>query len=216
MKSLILNVLVFVRFRTSRLFKLQYLLESLIAKYSNGKMFSNELREIYKKKYDIHIGHGSYGGCFSTQNIPSGVTFGNYCSIAPNIRIFRANHPKDSFTTHPLLYNPVVGYVSKDMLYRPKLTIGHDVWIGEWVIILPSVNQIGNGAIIGAGAVVAKDVAPYSIVAGNPAKLIRMRFSNDTIKRIEETEWWALKKDELVQKIEYLNGLIDAGEVSNG
>jgi acetyltransferase-like isoleucine patch superfamily enzyme len=66
-----------------------------------------------------------------------------------------------------------MGYVKRDMLDRPKLYIGHDVWIGANVIILPGCYKIGNGAIIGAGSIVTKDVPPYAIVAGNPSRLIK-------------------------------------------
>lgn len=171
-------------------------------------MFSKEIRDIYKRKYNVNIGYGSYGGCFSSKNIPSGVTFGNYCSIAPNIRIFRANHPKNTFTTHPLLYNPIVGYVQRDMLERPTLKIGHDVWVGEWVLILPSVKYIGNGAIIGVGSVVTKDVPAYGIVAGNPAKLIKMRFSEKIICKLENTQWWLWEREELICNIDKLERIV--------
>ena len=133
------------------------------------------MREIYKEEFDIEIGYGSYGGCFNEKNIAGKASFGNYCSVAPSIRVYRANHPKEVFTTHPILYNPKIGYAKEDQLERPMLTVGNDVWIGEWVIILPSVREIGNGSIIGAGSVVTKDVAPYTIVAGNPAKKIKER-----------------------------------------
>ncbi len=172
-----------------------------ITQKQGGDMYSKTLRMVYKKKYGIEIGYGSYGGCFKRENIPSGVKFGNYCSIAPNIRIFRANHPKINFTMHPLLYNPICGYVTEDKLNRPPLTIGHDVWIGEWAIILPSVKHIGNGAIIGAGSVVTKDVEEYSVVAGNPAKHISYRFNSKTINFLEESKWWNMKKVELINNI---------------
>jgi virginiamycin A acetyltransferase len=174
-----------------------------------GQMFSSTLRLIYENKYKIKIGYGTYGGCFSHKNIPAGVTFGNYCSVAPNIRIYRANHPKTSFTTHPILYNPKVGYVQKDALQRPSLTIGNDVWIGELSIILPGVSFIGNGAIIGAGSVVTKNVEPYTIVAGNPAKVIGKRFEDSIINRIESSKWWLLTKSELINNINKFQDLVD-------
>lgn len=156
------------------------------------------LREIFEKEYNIIIGYGSYGGCFNSSNIPSGVCFGNYCSIAEGVKIFRANHPLEVFTSHPIFYNPVMGYVDKDKLYRPVLNIGNDVWIGANAIILPSVNTIGNGAVIGAGAVVTKDVAPYTVVAGNPAKIIKSRFNDRQIEYLEQSRWWEKGMDELV------------------
>ena len=171
-------------------------------------MFSPTLRSFFEKEYGIKVGYGSYGGCFKEKVIPSGVTFGNYCSVAPNIRIFRANHPKENFTSHPILYNPICGYMQDDQLERPELLIGHDVWLGEWSMIMPSVKRIGNGAMIGAGAIVTKDVDPYSIVAGSPAKVIGQRFSQQVIEKLEKTEWWEMEKDVLIQKIPGLTDII--------
>ena len=181
-----------------------------IVQSEGGQMYSASIREVYKKRYGIEIGYGSYGGCFSIENVPRGVTFGNYCSIAKNIRIFRANHPKDTFTSHPLLYNPIAGYVKKDMLDRPPLSIGNDVWVGEFAIILPSVKSIGNGAMIGAGSIVTKDVPPYTVVAGNPAKKIGTRFNEYAIKLLEEQEWWTLNINELIPKIPHLNNMANS------
>jgi len=185
------------------------ILRKYITRKEGGQMYSMTLRSIYKKEYNIDIGYGSYGGCFSFKNIPSGVVFGRYCSIAPEIKIYRANHPKEMFTMHPLLYNPVAGYVKEDMLERPSLKIGHDVWIGEWAIILPSVNVIGNGAVIGAGSIVTKDVLPYTVVAGNPAKVICKRFSDDIIQKLENSKWWEMDKEQLIENICELNRIVD-------
>lgn len=168
-------------------------------KREGGQAFSVSLRKFYLERYGIKIGYGSYGGCFHRSHIPRGTEFGNYCSIAQGVQIFRANHPLEYFTLHPLFYNPVMGYVKKDRLDRPKLYIGHDVWIGANVIILSGCCKVGNGAIIGAGSVITKDVPPYAIVAGNPAKRIRMRFSPDVIEKLEATEWWNQDKNELIK-----------------
>lgn len=179
-----------------------------ILKKEGGQMYSKTLREIFKNKYKIDVGYGSYGGCFNLDNtIPAGVKFGNYCSIAKSIRIFRANHPKGLFTSHPLLYNPVAGYVAKDQLDRPPLSVGHDVWIGEWAVILPNVKTIGNGSIIGAGSIVTKDVEPYTIVAGNPARVLGTRFNSEIQSEFEASKWWELKVDSLIPEIERLNNI---------
>jgi acetyltransferase-like isoleucine patch superfamily enzyme len=211
MKCIIVKILIFICLNVPKSIKIYGYLERIVAKLDGGTMYSVGLREVYKKKYGIIIGYGSYGGCFSTKNVPKDVTFGNYCSIAQNIRIFRANHPATAFTTHPLLYNSVAGYVEKDMLDRLPLTIGHDVWIGEWVTILPSVKKIGNGAIIGAGSVVTKDVPAYTIVAGNPAKAIRMRFSEEIIEKLEATQWWNWDKEELINNMGSLESIVNGG-----
>ena len=204
---------IYIRFLLSLYYNLPGLfkrtIESKIAELEGGYMYSKTVREIYEKDYKIMIGYGSYGGCFSKINVPPGVSFGNYCSIASNIRIFRANHPKNQFTTHPLLYNPVAGYVESDQLDRPALIIGNDVWIGEWAVILPSVKKIGDGAIIGAGAVVTKDIEPYSIVAGNPATKKGQRFDQLTINKLAASRWWELEKDELIKNIAVIQKLIN-------
>ena len=180
---------------------IRLLLLKIIAKIDGGFPFSNNIRQLYSEVHNIEIGYGSYGGCFDLDNIPPNVTIGNYCSFASNVKIFRANHPLNLFTTHPITYNPVLGYVKKDMLERRALIIGHDVWIGANVIILPSVTFIGNGAVIGAGSVVTKNINNYEVVAGNPAKVLKKRFSEDRIKNIELTEWWKLKKKELMVRM---------------
>lgn len=179
-----------------------------IVKLEGGYMYSTFVRKVYKNTFGIEVGYGSYGGCFNKNNVMDTVVFGNYCSTAPNFKIFRANHPKGNFTTHPILYNPIVGYVDSDKLERPKLKIGHDVWIGEGVIILPNVHFIGNGVIIGAGSIVTKDVSPYSIVVGNPAKEIGKRFDEETISKLENSKWWELDKEELIENIEIFNDIV--------
>lgn len=170
---------------------------------------SKLLRRIYSKNYNIEIGYGTYGGIFNVGNIPSGVKIGNYCSVADGVRIFRANHPAKMFTTHPIFYNPIMGIVEQDKLERPEISIGHDVWIGANVIILPSVNNIGNGSIIGAGSIVTKDVPPYAVVAGNPAKVIKMRFNPSQIQYLEEIQWWNCSMDELSSRFAEIQAKLD-------
>lgn len=179
--------------------RLHSILLRRVVRKEGGDAFSLTLRETYAKKHGIHVGYGSYGGCFNSKNIPPNSYFGNYCSIGRDVKIFRANHPYNYFTTHPLFYNPAMGYVNKDTLNRPSINIGNDVWIGDNVIITPSVLSIGNGAIIGAGSIVTKDVLPYSIMVGNPAKLIKSRFDEHIIDQIEESQWWLLSKDDLIR-----------------
>jgi tetrahydrodipicolinate N-succinyltransferase len=79
------------------------------------------------------------------------------------------------------------------------LTIGNDVWIGDRVTILSGCKQIGNGAAVAAGAVVTRDVDPYCIVAGVPARLLKKRFEDELIDRLEASRWWELRLDELLQ-----------------
>lgn len=187
-------------------------LEKWISKKEKGYAYSGTIRKIYADNYNIHIGYGTYGGCFNRANIPAGVTFGNYCSIAPNVRILRANHPSSTFTSHPILYNPAMNYVKQDKLKRTPLYIGHDVWIGANVAILPGVKNIGNGSMVGAGSILTKDVEPYSVVVGNPAKQIRKRFTDSTIEKLEKTKWWKLEFNDLIIKIDELNSIVNGSD----
>ena len=90
------------------------------------------------------------------------------------------------------------GTTVKD-IERNHLKIGNDVWIGYGTIITANCHFIGNGAVIGAGSVITKDVEPYSIVAGNPAHLIRYRFDTDTIEMLEKSKWFLLEPQLLLQ-----------------
>jgi virginiamycin A acetyltransferase len=103
---------------------------------------------------------------------------------------------------HPYFYNPVFGYVTEHRNRINRLTIGNDVWFGYAAIILPSVVRIGDGAVIGAGSVVTKDVPDFAVVAGNPARIIRYRFSSQTIARLKEERWWDKSAEELESSIE--------------
>jgi acetyltransferase-like isoleucine patch superfamily enzyme len=121
-----------------------------------------------------------------------------------NISIAAGDHPLDALTTHPVAYQcrtkPRRPESSLRAAKHQATEIGHDVWIGDNVVILAGV-KIGTGAVIGANAVVTKDVAPYSIAVGVPAKPIRKRFPDDIAERLLLSEWWTLKK-ETVQKLE--------------
>ncbi|WP_300286554.1 CatB-related O-acetyltransferase [uncultured Alistipes sp.] len=101
-----------------------------------------------------------------------------------------------------------MGFVDRDMLVRPPLEIGHDVWIGANAIVLPGVSRIGDGAVIGAGSVVTKDVEPYEIVVGNPARPIRKRFGDAQIAALEKSRWWEMDRRELAGNVEKLDALL--------
>jgi acetyltransferase-like isoleucine patch superfamily enzyme len=83
------------------------------------------------------------------------------------------------------------------MIPRTKLVVGNDVWIGYNTIILPSVSHIFDGAVIAAGSVVTKDVPPFAVIAGNPASIIKYRFSEQKIKEMIDTAWWDKDMDEI-------------------
>lgn len=125
---------------------------------------------------------------------------GAFCSIAGRVTVGGARHPMEYVSTSPVFLShrdSVKAKFSRHPYFAPaKTTIGHDVWIGEGALIKGGVN-IGHGAVVGMGSVVTKDVAPYAIVAGNPARLIRMRFSDDIVQALLKLRWWNLGDDEL-------------------
>ncbi len=179
-----------------------------ICQIEGGEAYSKTVRELYREYYGLKIGYGTYGsvwtnGALRWQNI----TIGNYCSFAGNVAIYTGNHPTNFFTTHPILYNPSFGARETIETGKP-LSIGYDVWVGQNVVILPSCHTIGNGAVIGAGAIVTKDIEPYTINVGNPAKSIKKRFSESTILKLEETRWWEMDKEELIKNAERLQHIV--------
>ena len=130
-------------------------------------------------------------------------TIGKFCSIAPNVKAGFGIHPTQYISTSPVFYsenNPFGFCIDKKFFKEYKsIQIGNDVWIGMNAIILDGV-KIGNGSIIGAGAVVTKDVPDYAIVGGVPAKIIKYRFSQKKIEQLKKLQWWD-KSDVEIKKI---------------
>ena len=119
---------------------------------------------------------------------------GKYCSIGPNFLCGWGIHPLNGISTAPMFYSTRKqnGYtLSKEdkIEERKPIVIGNDVFIGANVTVLDGVT-IGNGAVIGAGAVVSKDIPPYAIAVGCPIKIIKYRFNNEIINKLESIQWW--------------------------
>jgi hypothetical protein len=121
---------------------------------------------------------------------------GKFCSIAAMTRINPGNHPMQRASQSHFSYRASAYFAGEpdDVEFfawrrAHHVTIGHDVWIGHGAIILPG-RRIGSGAVVAAGAVVTKDVAPYAIVAGNPARFIRARFPEEVAARLQRLAWW--------------------------
>jgi virginiamycin A acetyltransferase len=131
---------------------------------------------------------------------PERLAIGRFCQIAHGVRFITAsaNHDKTGLTTYPFpVFDPTLieGYKA-GFAGLPDTVIGHDVWIGHGALILPGA-RIGHGAIVGAGAVVRGSVAPYTLVAGNPARPIRPRFPPETTARLLRLCWWDWPTDRI-------------------
>ncbi len=135
---------------------------------------------------------------------------GNYCQIADETEFAMGmNHAFTGVTAYP--FGNVWGYSKEDwkqrcLANRQQLIIGHDVWIGFGATIIKGV-KIGNGAIIGSGAVVTKDVPPYAIVGGNPAKIIRYRFSPEIIEALDKIKWWYWPLEKVKANRQYMENV---------
>lgn len=172
--------------------------------------FLKKIRLIYRKNSDIDkssvieagtvfinstMDRHSYIGYDSTI---LNTNIGSFCSIANKVTIGGATHPMHFVSTSPVFLSHKDSVKTKlaNFNYLPiiETDIGHDVWIGEGVYIKSGI-KIGTGAIIGMASVVTKDVPPYAIYAGNPAKLIRYRFNDEIISGLLKTEWWNWSND---------------------
>ena len=186
-------------FRLYGVFKrssIRRILRILAFKLEGGPLYSVTVRRIFWSYHGVEIGMYSGKSMFTPGNFKEGATIGRYCSIYDSVRAFDANHPMNTKSTHAFFYNPNLGYVKKELIKRTHLSIGSDVWMGHNVILLPAVRSVGHGAVIGAGSVVHQDVPPYSVVVGNPARIIRYRFTPKKIKELLEEKWWEQSFDE--------------------
>lgn len=120
---------------------------------------------------------------------------GKYCALARNVKFIMngANHSMNGFSTYPFYIFgngwEVATPGPDDLSYKGDTIVGNDVWLGYDALVMPGV-KIGDGAIVAARSVVTSDVAPYSVVGGNPARVIRMRFADELIKELLEIQWW--------------------------
>ncbi|WP_269886827.1 CatB-related O-acetyltransferase [Macrococcoides canis] len=178
---------------------------------SRSRLPHNTMIQVYKhaqiEPYSMFlVGRFFYSmGAFSStlSELPVNTVVGRYTSIASNVKRMHGNHPTDRFTTSMFTYDSnatAFTQYEKDYEatferepYSPLLNpvvIGNNVWIGQDVLFSNKGITVGDGAIIAAGSIVTKDVPPYAIVGGNPAKVIKYRYDDKTIEHLTKLKWW--------------------------
>lgn len=168
----------------------------------------------------IEVGEFSYyddplaATAFETNNVlyhygPDKLIIGKFCALATGVKFIMsgANHKMDAVSTFPF---PIMGgawaahmELLMNLPHKGDTVVGHDVWIGYDALIMPGA-RIGDGAIVAARSVVTEDVPPYAIVGGNPAKVIKMRFSDEVIAELLSIAWWHWQVEKITQNIDAL------------
>ena len=164
------------------------------------------------------MGYGTYmcSNCSIVGNI------GRFCSIASDVKNSQGVHPIDApfVTTSPMFYSlrkQTGSTFAKKQLFdelKEPIEIGHDCWIGQHAFIVGGV-KVGTGAVVLAGAVVTKDVPPYAVVGGIPARVLRYRYDEETIKFLLKSEWWNFQLDWLGENYELLSNINEFKRVIN-
>ncbi len=160
---------------------------------------------IWNRLENVTLGRYSYTGEFC---ILQNVIVKNFSNIAAMVRIGATDHPIERPTLHHFTYRrKMFGLADEDdsEFFNQRAsrvtTIGHDTWIGHGAIIKPGIT-LGNGCVVGSGAVVTKDVEPYAIVVGNPAKVLKYRFTPKQIKSLEAIQWWDWPSEKIHERWE--------------
>lgn len=137
---------------------------------------------------------------------------GRFCSIGPYVVNHLGNHPTRKFvSTSPAFYMPnapIPSFVKKEVFssYGGRVMIGNDIWIGEQVLLMDGVS-VGDGAVVAARSIVTRDVPPYAIVGGAPARLIRYRFTPDVIETLLRFRWWNKDLKWIASNVEYFSDI---------
>lgn len=180
---------------------LRGLVRRVALRLEGGEFRSTTLREIFATYWGVEIGLYTHGGCFEPWMVDARTKIGRYSSIASGVRIVNHNHPLSFKGTSGLFFNPSLGLCDQWLVEHKPLEIGNDVWIGANAVVMPEVKRIGDGAVIGAGAVVNRDVPPYAVMLGNPARVVKYRFSEEVISRLLAEKWWEKDLSELAGRI---------------
>ncbi len=161
----------------------------------------DKMSSVGKKVRAYHITMGKYS-YVSRNTLIQNTVIGSFCSISEGCNIGMPSHPASFASTSPVFLRGRnclrINFANIDYVDCPVTHIGNDVWIGAHAQIKSGII-VGNGAIIGAGAVVTKDIPPYAIVGGVPARIIRFRFDEAAVQRLNDSKWWDLPDKVLLE-----------------
>lgn len=158
----------------------------------------------------VTVGRHTYGhrrGNFLLWTPDERIEVGAFCSFSAGVKLFGGGEHKASVTTFPLrtlLVDPEGGNV--EATSKGPTRVGNDCLLGWGALVLSGVT-VGHGAILGAGAVVARDVPPYAVVAGNPARVVRMRFDERTVERLLAVRWWDWDDDTIRERVDLFDDI---------
>jgi acetyltransferase-like isoleucine patch superfamily enzyme len=181
---------------------LSYLWAKLCKKIRGKALINSKIHKSSKVESGSHILNSTFGKhsfCGYDCTIVN-CDIGSFCSIADSVYIGRARHPIEFVSTSPVFLShkdSIKIKLSKhEYSFQPRTIIESDVWIGDKALIKAGV-RIGVGAVVGMGSVVTRDIMPYTISAGNPARAIRKRFEDKIVNKLLESKWWELSDTEL-------------------
>lgn len=191
------------------------LIEFKISDEKRNIIFHDKIRDVSRCLGSI--GKHSYTGDImlyvhtDEQHPRANLLIGNFCSIGNRIQLnLNSNHDHQKVTTSasPLFQSTTFGEFLEDSTEKCEVIIGHDVWIGSGAFIQTGVS-IGTGAVIASGSVVTKDVPSYAIVGGNPAKIIKYRFSKEQIEKLLQIKWWHWSDQKIKENLYFFHRPID-------
>jgi virginiamycin A acetyltransferase len=216
-KSILCTAIAAPLYRLIRHRGFRNLMRRLILKFEGGPMYSLTVRELYRRVHGLDVGLYTIGPCEAgPDGFEPGTVVGRYCSIYYTARTICRDEMESAKNPRQFYFPYALGERDDDKTSGRKLIIGNDVFIGHNAVILPSTGEVGDGAFIGAGAVVQKPVPPYAIVMGNPARVVRYRFPEEVIARELASKWWMKSIDELSGEIEEFRKPLDGDAGKEG
>lgn len=188
---------------------IEFIWSKVLKKIRGSSIINSNIHSTSKVESGSHVVNstmGAYSFCgYDCELLYCSI--GKYCSIANRVQIGGAKHPLEWVGMSPVFYfgkdSISKKYTSFKREPEKRIVIGNDVWIGSCAIIKEGVT-IGDGAVIGAGSIVTKDVQSYEIVAGNPARRIRFRFSEQIINELLNLQWWNFTEDKIQSLAKYI------------